>query len=69
MLSALSFFWLPPPRLQSDGGESQGDLHRTLCFRGLIWVIKFSTINATGVPLFEVTPSKLNQKIYGAIKS
>lgn len=74
MLSALSFFfWLFPSLLQSDSGESQGNLHRTeeawLCFRGLIWVIKFSSINAMGVPLFETTPSKLNQKIYGGIKS
>lgn len=33
-----------------------------LGLRGLIWVIKFSRVNAMGVPLFEITPSKLNQK-------
>lgn len=73
MLSALTFFLSLPSPLQSDGGELQGDVRRTqeawLCFRDLIWVIKFSSINAMGVPLFEIIPSKLDQKIDGAIKS
>lgn len=63
------FFWLFPSPLQSDSGDLQRTQEAWLCFRGLIWVIKFSTINATGVPLLEIIPSKLNQKIYGAIKS
>lgn len=66
MLSALSFFFLAlPSLLQSDSGASQGNLHRTqqarLCFRVLIWVIKFSSINATGFPPLEITPSKLRK--------
>lgn len=56
---ALAFvcFWLSPlSALQNSGGELQGDLHRMqaawLGCRGLIWVIKFASINATLLRVF-----------------